>query len=653
MKLDQCLFGYDDGHRLLASSLPLGSETSFLTELSDLAPGAIFSRSEGYWTGLPVPAIGRYVLMRTWPAPEMKRPGCVWTHALLIDPILLESVEDLSALQALVIRPASLLDRNRYRETIPFSAFQTGESNKLVDDTIVRKLLTALYAMSSSIVEIASPGELDEPLFAVWSQQWPRLRRNFRFQTATSRIPRTVSSARFDITAILAHQSSSDLGTVDTDSPWLSIAALDVEEGASGSLRRFLWYYGRDVRRQRGSFRPLVEVRTIDSVALADSGQRLIDTITSSFPTSDDAKYLKQDLVNGVLVAHAQIDLFRFMLSNRNNTVFPLPTSSGISKIANFWQDRPDELLQLAEITADAEDAFSRSVFATITAGIQRQDFWAFTALYPRLRERMLQVCPELLLEDAVSTLDDATFAGLLPLISPEANGLIELVSRLLPRNAEMLAKVVFEQFPNIAATQVVLAANRTNTVVADVWFQELARRPTILLHPEVMSHVSRTSLLYRFADSLGWLTQKVVAAGAAPWAAALVNASNDLPDDQKDILSCFLVALAIMTGGNGGLLIIERLFHAVHRQVLDSKLSGRASEFLSPLLPDLGWVRNWDKGLRLRNAIAKAYVRNKWPPHSYSALERDRRVRAMLADVASEVPGGQPYAEAASSQTP
>src|SRR5476649_1952553 len=116
MKIDQCLFGYDDGNRLLASSFPLGAETSLLTELSDLAPGTVFGRSEGYWTGLPAPSIGRYVLMRTWPAPEMPRPGCVWTHALLIKPNYLESIADLSRLQTLVIQPANSKDRDRYRE---------------------------------------------------------------------------------------------------------------------------------------------------------------------------------------------------------------------------------------------------------------------------------------------------------------------------------------------------------------------------------------------------------------------------------------------------------------------------------------------------------------------------------------------------------
>lgn len=118
MKLEQCLFGYEDGHRLLASSIPLGTEAPALTELSDLAPGAMFGRSEGYWTGVPAPGISRYALMRTWPAPEMSRPGCVWTHALLFEPSLLEEMRDLSALRHLLTRPLGAGDRERYRRAL-------------------------------------------------------------------------------------------------------------------------------------------------------------------------------------------------------------------------------------------------------------------------------------------------------------------------------------------------------------------------------------------------------------------------------------------------------------------------------------------------------------------------------------------------------
>lgn len=648
MKIDQCLFGYDDGHRLLASSLPLGSETSFLTELSDLAPGTIFDSSEGYWTGVPVPTIGRYVLMRTWPAPEMSRPGCVWTHALLVEPKLLESVEDLSILQTLVTRPGGNVDREGYREPMSLDATRSTMSTLSVDSVIVRRLILSLYATGGRTVEIASPGQLDEPLFAVWSQQWPRLRRNFRFQTATSRSPRTTGSTRFDITAVLEQKNEGKPCIDEPDTPWLTVAALDVQEGISGSLRKFLRCYGRDVRRQRGSFRPLVEVKAIDNAAVPDSGPRLIEIVTKSFPGLDDAHGLKQDLIDGTLVAPAQAQLLRFVLSSDGEAVFPPPTSLGIAKLANFWPEKPEELLQLAEASMSADDSLGRSVFEIVTGGVQESALWLFTRSSPGVRKRMVQAHPQLLLNDAALALDDAAFVELLPLISSDMAGIKTLISRLLRRNNENLAKVAFEHFPGTAAGQMVLAASG-GASVGDAWFNELAHRPKVLLlQPEVMDSVSRMSQLYEFAEKLGWLTSEVTAAGTTPWIGALARASNDLPEEKEDTFFCFLIALALTSGGDGGLYVLERFFDGMHGKMLKSRLSLRAQQTLLPLLPDLGWIRGWDLALRFRMAVAATYVRYQWPPKSYATLVDNRKIRAMLADAASDVTGGERYAKAA-----
>src|SRR6266446_4309451 len=104
--IHQCVFGYNDGHRLLAASSHLLPDTlSLLLLLSDLAPGVFFGSAEGYWTGVPLPSVKAYMLARTWPAPELPRPGCVWTHSLLIGFTELAALEDVSGLNSLFQRP--------------------------------------------------------------------------------------------------------------------------------------------------------------------------------------------------------------------------------------------------------------------------------------------------------------------------------------------------------------------------------------------------------------------------------------------------------------------------------------------------------------------------------------------------------------------
>ena len=40
---------------------------------------------ESYLTAYPLPRSSLVAFARTWTAPEMPRPGCVWTHTLLIE----------------------------------------------------------------------------------------------------------------------------------------------------------------------------------------------------------------------------------------------------------------------------------------------------------------------------------------------------------------------------------------------------------------------------------------------------------------------------------------------------------------------------------------------------------------------------------------
>ncbi|NPE55986.1 hypothetical protein HLB25_15760 [Dickeya dadantii] len=648
MIIDQCLFGYDDGHRLLASSLSLGEETSLLTELSDLAPGTVFGKSEGYWTGLPVASLGRYVLMRTWAAPEMPRPGCVWTHALLIKPALLESLSDLSILQSLVINPKNLLDFKYYRNPLDVQLPNDYFVRDRLDDGIVRNLLLSLYEKGSPAVAINSPGELDKPLFAVWSQQWPRLRRNFRFQTAASRSLRKSNSVRFDIMAVLNSTEEKVLGKSQPAPAWLSVATSDIHNDRNSLLRSFLWSYGRDVRRQRGSFIPLVEIYTLDHETHENTTQRVIDILLEYFSDQKDAEHLKQDLVNGNVVADAQPGLIKFMMLDDDNelNILPTPTSVGINKLSALWTLNSNILFEMIEISEKSKNDIGSVIFKKAIDIIKNAQFWSLSYNYPYARKLIIGARPELLI-DAPNYLDDDSLIDLVPVLPRDVKGLDNFISRFLHKNNSKLVNVFYNYFPKETTSVVIHSLNYDDKNIVNIWVKELTHRPELLLHNQAIGLISRSSMLLKFADALGWISPSVIDAGVAPWYSALVNSKNDLHEDEMDVIGCFLVVLSCKTGGENGLRVVELFYDYIHKKILLSRLTNKANDILSPYLPDLGWSWNWDEGHRFRMLIIRAFIDNKWSPYSFSTLAKDKKERSLLVDTVSETPGGESYFKA------
>ena len=86
MQVEQLLHGYNSGHHLIAGSvsLPL-QDADLMSYVSDWS-GYLHptNKDSAYITAYPLEESSYYVLAKSWYADEMSRPGCVWTHSLLV-----------------------------------------------------------------------------------------------------------------------------------------------------------------------------------------------------------------------------------------------------------------------------------------------------------------------------------------------------------------------------------------------------------------------------------------------------------------------------------------------------------------------------------------------------------------------------------------
>ena len=344
VKLNQCLFGYDDEHRLLATSLRLPDEVASLLLLhSDLVPGLNTGQSDGYWTGMPVPVAKAYALMRTWPAPEMPRPGCVWTHVVLIALADMARFPDLSVIKSLFARPCVSAGYAAYASTLTIDLVNAAVALRTsISPQSGLRVLRALYAPRSQGILVDNNEPLDAAIFAVWSQQWPRLRRVFSFRTA-GLAGDPSSKARFDLRVVRDPLSSSLLRQDEASGEppeWEHAALDDLLASEPSQFRRFLWRYGSDIKRGRDRYRFLAQffLATRCPTLKGANLTQTLNNVVNALPDAEDGKLLKEDLLScgrslySLLPAADPIDTLSYFVGHADLTALPSPPEAAFER---------------------------------------------------------------------------------------------------------------------------------------------------------------------------------------------------------------------------------------------------------------------------------------------------------------------------------
>lgn len=199
--IEQTLHGYQNGHQLLNKSITLPIELQqAMLRLSDLSGQNIQSEFKEYYTAYILKDINKAVISCTWYADEMKRPGCVWTHSLLID------ISDLTFIGKNVSRFLELFQRpnennlSRYDKSISFEIDRA--VNELLDHNKMNFIVWAIWGNKNPII-IPSSGskEYYKEILFLWLRYNEFFPETFCWSTG-SLSPRKFLDRDFDLQII-------------------------------------------------------------------------------------------------------------------------------------------------------------------------------------------------------------------------------------------------------------------------------------------------------------------------------------------------------------------------------------------------------------------------------------------------------------------
>lgn len=586
--VDQAVYGYSNGHRQLASSIDLSSIDMYeLAAASDLAPGVSITADESYLTGLMLPDSKRYALIRTWLAPEMPRPGCVWSHVLVLGREVLTSLVDLTILDECFQRPANY---KTDKSVTTFLAVNRLRKGKRARADIVEEVMQACYGDISLKAQAYLDRDRENAILAIWSQQWPRMRSRFAFRSLPSTAELKDQTLRF-------HKGVSLRKSVHPPE-WVQEATKDVVSGRITELRRFLWRYGKDIKTANSTFRSLVSIYLATRERI-DSD--LVDQIFGQFGDGE-AETLKRDLLglsSGKLALVPSIEIGEFIrvLKSYDLDVLPISENELISLFLNAAAKQfPDTVFNLYYAKEKLERVFVpiKQALITLAKGCDLTN--------ERIpNEFVFEVVNQhsgLLDAPVIGRLSNDELYKLLPTLSKHESELVllDLMRRGFDRRGkDLIAEIPERMFVLAVDLYKVSELNHSWVEPLRDWFSALSRGlPALRSGEDLIATVRILGFRIGPPDVVDL------------WYEALMEFNDDLDRDDQTRMLVYLLTCCI----HHGLVTMRRvLIGAVpelRARILRGDVPNDAREMLWHWLPphDPSWDLNW----RLLKLFRKAY---------------------------------------------
>lgn len=635
IKIQQALFGYRDGHNLLVASTPLAPRArQFLATITDSSGPENNKGFEGAFTGLPVPETDFYALFRTWPAPEMPRPGCVWSHVILVQLADLARIPSLFRLGELCARPSVPIDATRYEEPLAIDVPKAEESTAgHCDPRRIHWLVRALYEHPEAGVVILDEESVSwvNPVFEVWAQQWPRLRREFAFSTG-SLSDRRLAGIPFDLqiapisserlwrrtghpTLLLNFPAPTPRSLGETIPQWVDVAEGDLRYESNRRFRQFLFDYGSDVEKPRAAFAELAatfkHIGAVSESAWAD----LLRAVGESFTVPTEAARLKRWLVTLPASLNPSDKLERswsivsFLLDSQQSAAYPSLDFDFGNSAVSFWKEKREQTITLLSRLVQRDEnpaaiAFAEGIASAVDSASLRAIAEGHSELVPLIIRHNRALAFEI---------DTWKLSGHIQ------TQLYETLTKLELSQADW-GRIVGAMF--IAATYVsvreaVAMAGPFAMTGAFRWLEHQVAKEVLpsqvwrdALASCAVAQLSQTSDLQPAQLALcAWCVpsedvRRILSASREDVQRMAEAPPDAIPTPLQVSTAFLLLTLGLRENSDAAANMVLTNFFTVHSALATGAFSSESWWLISPELPAFRWWRDWDRCEKLRQAV-------------------------------------------------
>jgi hypothetical protein len=677
IRVHQSLHGYSNGHRLLECSVKLPREAEkIMLVLSDMSGPSMVKGFESYLTGYPLVDTNMYALAKTWYAREMNRPGCVWTHTLLVSTEDLSLISDLTQLSTLFARPSESHSFPDYKSQLclkrySFNDYSLCNRNDPSLD-ISASVLAALYVSPDKPVYIVAldSRKYEKLFFDIWDQQWPSLRASFSFCTG-SISNRKLAGKALDLQAIPLEVErqlkrevpegifvdESAAGSMNSNYPsWISLLQSDLYCAQESGLRKLLWNLDDKDMRERKDCASLAEIANVIEKVKACSQclPELTEAIAKAYPGGKDAINLKRKIYGtftndtNLFPIVDEFQLLRELSVTKHQAAFDGESLNIRQRTAHLWRtDRYRAQELMSSILATEFTPIGEEALKGITDTLKVTELVELYQKSPGLFHVVLTLNPSLAISaDLWINLTVSKYIIIESLAKSKnitSNTIRAIIMTLLNSGISNVAESLVSNFKKIAVDSFLDWADSLNdrnsdntnycnaSNFPDEWKYTIEKYPDMIVEWLKKDHQPKVGTLIFITTILNPNSKEALRAGTNVWMSLLEEKKINR---YRDCLSVkvFLLTFGFNNPDNGAAKLVSFCFEEVHDALKSDNLGYKQWELIERHVPTLSWLSNWDKCERLRRALIDKFISYQWAYQEFlNAVQNKETLRRSL----------------------